>query len=82
MQLQALQTIADQRQEHLIEKGDALVQYQTSNVKNLYEVTKALKEKMEMCVGMEALKKATETNQVQMEAQDKENQALKLQLQV
>ena len=37
---------------------------------------------MEMCVGMEALKKATETNQVQMEAQDKENQALKLQLQV
>ena len=80
-QLQALQTIADKRQEHLIEKDDALVQCQTSNVKNFYELAQALKEKMEMCVGMEALKKTVEASQAQMEAQDKENQTLKLQLQ-
>ena len=80
-QLLALQTIADQRQEYLIEKGDALVQCQTSNVINLYELAQSLKEKMEMFVGMEALKKVAKASQVQMEAQDKKNQTLTLQLQ-
>lgn len=79
-QLHALQNFDDKRQEQLIEKGDALVQCHISNVKNLYKLTQAVKEKMAIFMEMEALK-AAEASKVQMEVQAKENHALKLQFQ-
>ena len=80
-QLQALQTIADQRHEQVIEKGEALVQCQTNNVKTLSDLAQAMREKMESYREIEALKKAVEAKHLQNQAQSEEIRALKDQLQ-
>lgn len=81
VRLEEVQTIANEKQEQLIAKGEALVQYQTANVKTLNELAQVMKEKMNNFREREQLKKAFEESQTHVELKDKENHALKLQLQ-
>lgn len=76
-----LQTMVDEKQDQLIKKGEALVECQTNNVKNLRELAHAMKEKMDCVMEVEALKRAAEVNMIQLEAKEAENRALNLQLQ-
>lgn len=80
-QLLTLQTIADQRHEQVIAKGEALVQCQTNNVKTLSDLAQAMREKMESYTEIEALKKAVEAGTLQIKNQSEEVAALKDQLQ-
>ena len=82
IRVQDLQAMVDEKQDQLIKKGEALVESQTNSVKNLRELAQTMKEKMDCVMEMEALRRATEANKVQIEAKEMENRALKLQLQV
>ena len=77
--MQNLQTMVDEKQDQLIKKGEALVECQTSNVKNLCGFAQAVKERMSEETEIETLKKLMETSRKLYE--EKENQILKERLQ-
>lgn len=80
--LEDVHTIASEIQEQLIAKGESLVQCLTANVKRLYELVQVMKEKMNSFQEVERLTKACKESQTHVELKDKENQTLKLQLQI
>ena len=80
-QIKALQSMVDMKQEQLIKKGEAMVEYQNSNVRSLQELAQIMKEKMEKAIEADNLRKAVEASQMHVREKEKENMNLRSQLQ-
>jgi hypothetical protein len=79
--LRTAQTLANEKQDQLWEKNEALIKCQTENVKNLHEVAQLMREKMDAMTSLEAGRKELEARRSEVELKDREIQQLKTQLQ-
>lgn len=73
--------MANEKQEQLWEKNEALIKCQTENVKNLYELAQLMKEKMENMALIDEGRKALEVSKLEVASKEREIQLLKGQLQ-
>ena len=80
-QLEQCKDLLHQKKAQLIEKTEAVIKSQSANVKHIYELAHAMKEKMVDCVTIEGQVKAMDSLQKQVAEKTIENEALRQQIQ-
>ena len=77
--IQALQSMVNEKQDQLIKKGEAMVEYQQNNVKSLQDLAQTM-EKMEKTVEADNWRKMAEA--VQLQVREKEQEIMDLRSQI
>ena len=80
IQLERSKELLQEKRNQLIEKTEALIKCQTVNVKHIYELAQAMKDKMEDQVAMEGHLKTIDLLQNQVAEKEKENATLRQQV--